>query len=126
VKIAYKALLFILCINMAIYIKNAAGITPIVSTNTPVKPEDVIRNFNSTKPATTWGGWTDVFTTVGDIIGGMTMLFNAARDLIFGFPYLLQELGAPSIIVYPIYAIWCFVFFMAFIEWRSGRSITGE
>ena len=125
-KIAYQALLFILALNLTTWVVQQIDVIPIAGVEPIIEPTEVPEQFNPTATVQGWGGWLTTLYIIGDIVGGLQMLWNAIYVLVVGFPSLLSNLGVPSIVVYPLYALWSFVYFIFVIEWISGRYITGE
>jgi len=121
----YQALLYVLCLNLASYLLAAFNITPFVGYSGAVDIDQLTSSFNPSTPAESWTGWTGMVNMIGDIVGGLMMFWNAVQGLFIGFPIMLESLGAPTPVANVLKVLFGFVFFISFIEWRTGRS-TGE
>jgi len=111
---------------MCTWIVQQIDIVPVSGIEPPITPTQVGEQFNATATVQGWGGWLTTLYIIGDIVGGLQMLWNAIYVMVVGFPSLLSNLGVPSIVVWPLYGLWSFVYFIFVIEWISGRYITGE
>jgi len=118
------AIIFILCMNMATWMLSNIDVPWGVGFNTSITPEEVIERYNLNQTASGWTGEEgEVF--FGYIYTGIRLLMNSVITIFVGFPYMLQSMGAPYWIWAPLYAIWCFLGILWFIELITGREIMG-
>lgn len=116
-----KALLFILCLNIASWMVveggfSRSGVRPLSVTE---KAEEVNKTIPKDLKADPGG----IF--VGFVQMGFFLLWNGLGWLMFGFPKLLSAYKVPFIIYGPLVLIWTVIMMMFFIEFISGRDITG-
>lgn len=118
------ALLFIVSVNLAIYMLSMAGVPFIVGFNATVAPSDITGKFELDENSTV--------TTLGGEQGGnfIDFIYDVIRfsigslgTIIYGLPQLLSNMGAPAWITYPLYAVWTVAWFLWFLELRSGRDL---
>lgn len=109
----WKALLFIVVLNMTAYMVGAAGVIPYsVATAVP----ESVGNYTSIE------NWTPVnIFTVGDIVRGFYLFIDSVRWAVDGFPTLLDELGTPAPIVWFARTLVGFIFAVTLIQFISGR-----
>jgi len=123
-KMMYKMVFFFICLNMATYLVDyACGLTgfPTENVNPVINPTDLTQDFNATKTVETWSSYTGSFTYIGDVVGGLVMMWKVIITFFVGFPMFLQNIGVPTVIVNILYAIESFIFTWAVFEWISGR-----
>ena len=123
-KYAYKALLFMLCVNMSVYLNRAMGFD--YRGTTALSPVEVAEQFDPTAQRIGWGGWYTTIAIVGDIVAGLEMTWRTIQTFVIGFPQMLYDLGAPTEIVVVMYALWSFNWSVFVWEFISGRIITRD
>ena len=117
-----KALIFILCLNVASWIiaegnLTRAGVIPI---NVTQKAQEI----NATIPYSQNPTTTDVL--VGFLKMGWNIIVNGLMWIAFGFPRLLMLYNAPLLVYSPLMLIWAVITLMFVIEFLSGRNVTGD
>lgn len=138
-KLQFKILLFILCLNLATGLVIALGLpgTEYVQAQNPTaNPEEYEKNFNSTEIGQSWGA-TPFYgiPVIGDIFAGFQFLFTHIHFLIDGFPQFLnwisdtyivdvQARGAFALIANTVRAIYAVLMSIWFIEYIGGRYLT--
>jgi len=123
-KIAYKALIFVLCLNMGIWINQQLDLD--YRGTTTVTPTELTQQFNATREITSWGGWTTTVAIIGDMVSGINMLWTTAQTFVIGFPFFLYDLGAPATVVLPVGALWSLIWVVFVWEFISGRIISRD
>ena len=116
-----KALLFILCLNIASWMivqggLARSGIEPLNVTEKAREMNETLRPLQNPSPG-------DIF--IGYLVMGWNTFFNVLGWLIFGFPMLLASFNVPTLIYAPLIIIWTVIIVLFFIEFVSGRSTTG-
>ena len=123
-KIAYKGLIFMICLNMSVYLNQQMGYD--FRGTTSVTPTELTDQFNPTTQVTSWGGWFTTVAIVGDIVSGLQMVWTTIQTFVVGFPVFLSDLGAPTEIVNVLYAIWSFIWVVFVWEFISGRIMSRD
>lgn len=118
-KYTWYALVFMVSWNLAIISlqSDALGIspTPLTGLNTT----DVEEDLNTTKLVDSWD-WADrEFYDIGAAVG---MFWNLLQNIIVGAPNMLDNMGAPSIIVRPLSILWKLIWVGWFFSLISGRD----
>lgn len=123
-KMAFRAVFFLLCINAACLIIELADasylqggpITPMNQTQA-ISVNDIqgfIQSGDSANP---------VFY---DLQVSLWMIWKIAGTIIAGFPLMVSDLGAPPAIVYPLYMLFISAWGVLILEMRAGRDITDD
>ncbi|RLG76810.1 MAG: hypothetical protein DRO12_03750 [Thermoprotei archaeon] len=122
-KTSYRALLFVLCLNLGVLLVNGVSSIP-GGPPTSLNTTQLSKSMNSTRLVEGWNwGGGNLF---GDIAGGLIMFYNTFRILILGFPDLLSAMSVPAPVSTALYVLWGFIWTVFVVEFISGRSVTGE
>jgi hypothetical protein len=114
-----KIMLFMLCFNIACAAISSAF--PFASTATAAIPSQqqvsaLVNQTESWRPALN-------IPLIGDIVAGFNFFVQIVRGTLFGFPAMLQDLGAPPSLVAGAYALTGIVYAMALVQMISGRQV---
>lgn len=120
----HTAMIFVISVNMAIYMLSMAGVPFVSGFNVTIAPSDLQEDFNSSGTMESWAGQT-VEMFFGYIYATVQFLVNSLGTLILGLPYFLFNLGTPIWIYAPIGGVWAFCWYMWFMELISGRQLSG-
>lgn len=115
-RLAWNALLFGLCVNVALpMICGILGISPALATmsNTIMDPAQVAGTWN-------WGGTGSI---VGDIGAGFRFFWDINVPFIESIIILAKNVGCPLVILDPVKIIWRFIWNSFLIEFITGRRI---
>ena len=121
-KLAWKMLFYIMCINMGIIM--ISGLLDISVSMTPYDTEQIEGAYNATEIVDSWEyGETGLY---GDVQAGLNFFWSKSGVLINGVFILLGNMGVPVEITFPLQAIWAMLWFTFVIEIITGRNITGS
>ena len=123
-RMMFRLLTFFICLNLGFYLVNyCADLTgaPSESMNSLITPSQIATDFNATRQVESWTSYPSMFGYIGDVVAGLSMMFRFVVVFFVGFPYFLYEMGAPSVIVSILGALWAFVWSWSIWEWISGR-----
>lgn len=120
-KASYKALLFVLCINLGVLLveENIAPTQVITSINTT----QALDGYNVSTWVDTWS-YSESEGLYGDVQSGVLFLWNTGETIVAGLPNLMTSMGAPSPLVLAVQVIWGFTWIVFIVELISGRNIT--
>jgi len=121
VKLAYRAFLFMLCLNMGALMMKGLGIGGVL---TPTSTGQLESAWNSTEVVSTWS-WPGTGSLVGDVMSGLRFFWTRNVPFIESFMSLLTSAGCPWVILEPIRVVWRFLWFTFVIEFISGRPVSG-
>lgn len=122
-KMTFRALLFVLCLNLSVLIVEAT-MGPL-SIPTTLDTGQAIESMNATEVVDSWS-WTEDQGLYGDVQFGLLTFWNTAKTIVMGFPTLLSTAGVPSILSSSLTVIWSFIWVTFVVEVLTGRNITGE
>ena len=114
--LAWRALLFGLCVNVSLSMVCAIlGVSPALSqTELDMKdPSELVNTWN-------WGG---TGSLVGDIGSGLKFFWDINVPFIEGIIILAKNMGCPMAVLDPIKIIWRFFWNTFIIEMITGRRI---
>lgn len=139
-KIGFKAVLFLLILNLVstmVYAIQIPGTTytGILYGGSQANATEYAEEFNTT---TLLDRWTATpFSGIpifGDIFSGIMLLFNAIRSIIVGFPDLINSIAysivdttarnAVLTVNYVIYAVFAFITFLWMFQLITGRKVS--
>ena len=115
-KLAWRALLFGLCVNLAVtMIVSVFEVSPALTEATKgmQDPSDIVDTWN-------WGG---TGSLVGDIGSGLRFFWNINMPIIEDMLELLANMNCPTVLLDPIKLIWRFIWITFVVEFISGRQI---
>ena len=115
-KLAWKALFFGLCVNLAVTLMvNTLGVGPaLTEANKDMQdPSDIVDTWN-------WGG---TGSLVGDIGSGLRFFWNLNVPFIEDMLQLMANMNCPLVLMDPIRFIWRFIWNSFVVEFISGRQI---
>ena len=118
--LAWRCLLFGLCINMGVYM--VAGILGVSPTLSQVDTEQIEGAHDPSDIVETWN-WGDTGSTIGDIGSGLRFFWNINVPLIEGIIILAKNIGCPLVVLDPIKVIWRFIWNTFVIDMIMGRRI---
>lgn len=122
-KIAFKAVFFILCLNFAtVFVQDPTlNIPPYTTPITPL-------NTTAATNATDLGNLISAGDTANPIFYDLQValwgLWKIAETVVVGFPSAMAALGVPTVLSTALYGIFVVVWAVLIIEIRSGRDIT--
>jgi len=125
VRAIYKAMFFMLCLNVMTYFVNGLGILPQRQVLTPFNSTNIIGGWNATEPVTSWN-WLEDQGLFGDVQSGLLFFWNFNIPFIESFFGLLQAVGTPTILITVLRIPWRFLWLSFVVEFISGRRLTGE
>jgi hypothetical protein len=118
-----KAMVFVLCLNLACWIVAQSNVVPAVGLQPFGNLEQQVGNVTqSIEQVPTKSPENMVTLVTGYVWFGLTFLWNLVSWLVFGFPLMLTNFGLPSIITVPLGALWFILFGLFLVEFLSGRS----
>jgi len=121
-KLAWKLLFYVLCVNAGIYM--VSELLDISVSLTPYNIEQIEGAYNATEIVDSWEyGDSGLY---GDVQAGLNFFWSKSGVLINGVFILLGNMGAPAEITFPLQAIWAMLWFTFVIEIITGRNITGS
>jgi len=123
-KIAYKGLIFMICLNMSVYLNQQLGYD--FRGTTSVTPSELTDQFNPSTQVTSWGGWFTTVAIVGDIVSQLQMMWTVIETFVVGFPNFMSDLGAPLAIVLVLKVLWYFIWSVFVWEVIGGRIISRD
>lgn len=122
---AIDAVIFMVCLNIAVWMLGQAGVTPLIG----------VAGFNPQTFAVTIIGVAAIAIGAA-VTGGSNSLvymfiawaaigamFTEIRTIITGFPDFLLSIGAPTFIVYSLEGLWVFLIFLWVLHMVTGRDI---
>ena len=114
-----RIMLFMLSFNIACAVISSTF--PFAGTATAAIPsqEQISALVNQTE------AWQPALNipVIGDIVAGFNFFVQVVRGTLFGFPAMLQDLGAPPSLVAGAYALTGIVYALALIQMISGRQV---
>ena len=116
-KVTYYILFVMLGVNVMTLMLQGVGIQPIEVS--PYNITEASKDFNATNIVEAWQWEEKSFYDVGS---GLKFTWNIISTLVIGFPLMLSSMGIPSFIVYPLSAIWGFIWVGFVISFLSGRE----
>lgn len=130
-KAAFSLLLFFLCINIAVSVINALDLIPF-ETSPYADPATISTDFLTIPSSLAMIGISVIggiltqnpyVTVVGLVVFSVDKLLPFGSWAITGFPTFLGTLGVPPIFVTGLQLLFFFVWFMAIMEFLSGRDV---
>ena len=118
---AVKVLIFMLCFNVACMAINSnfPAFSQTIPAGVPGQSElEAIRNATES-----WQPQPVTGSLIGDIVSGFVYFVQLVGGIVYGFPMLLQQCGAPSSLVAGAYALTTVVYVLAIIHLISGRAV---
>lgn len=123
-KMAFRAVFFLLCINAACLIIELADlgylyggpITPMNATQA-ISVSDIegfIQTGDTANP---------IFY---DLQVSLWMMWKIGGTIVVGFPMILGDLGAPPALIYPLYMLFISAWGVLILELRAGRDVTDD
>ena len=115
-KLAWKCLIFGLCVNLAVtVVVETLGVSPALTEETKdmQDPSDIVDTWN-------WGG---TGSLVGDISSGLRFFWNINVPIIEGILQLMANMNCPLVLLDPVRLIWRFIWITFVVEFISGRQI---
>ena len=115
-KLAWKCLIFGLCVNLAVtVVVETFGVSPALTEETKdmQDPSSIVDTWN-------WGG---TGSLVGDISSGLRFFWNINVPIIEGMLQLMANMNCPLVLMDPVRLIWRFIWITFVIEFISGRQI---
>jgi len=122
-KLAWRLLFFVLCLNMGTWM-----VSQILGFGMGVTQTDVEQFEDAFDPdaiVDTWN-WPGTGSLIGDIGSGLRFFWGMCGNLILGFPLLLNSMGVPTIIVSAIGVLWTFIWASFIIDFISGRRMMSD
>lgn len=120
-KIAYKVIFFVLCLNFSTLIVQGYQIPPYTQ---PITPLNTTQAMN----ATDLGNLIEAGDTANPIFYDLQValwgLWKIARTVVIGFPDAMNELQVPTLLGTALYGLFVIAWATLIIEIRSGRDIT--
>jgi len=115
-KLAWKCLIFGLCVNLAVtVVVETLGVSPALTEGSKdmKDPSDIVGAWNI--------GGTGSF--IGDIFSGLHYFWSINVPFIEGVLQLMTNMNCPLVLVDPIRLIWRFIWVTFVVEFISGRPI---
>lgn len=117
---AWRCLLFGLCVNLGVYMIGAIlGVSP---TQTQADVDTLAEPYNATKIVEGWN-WPGTGSLIGDIGSGLRFFWDINVPLIEGLIILAKNLGCPYAVLDPIKIVWRFIWLTFVIDMITGRRI---
>ncbi len=118
-KIAFRIVMFILCLNIASTIISSAGLLP--------EGSPMGGGYSGVTYSQIEGFMTMESTnTFYDYARGMATLWSLVSGVVAGFPTMLINLGAPSLLVGGVYTLFLFIWGVFVFELWTGREVTED
>jgi uncharacterized membrane protein YccF (DUF307 family) len=118
-----KAIIFVLCLNLACWMVAQSGVMPAVgltpfgnSTNKVEEIEKTVSEVPLKNPENL------VTLVTGYVWFALQFLWQLASWIVFGFPLFLSSLGLPSLVTVPLGALWFTLFGLFLVEFLGGRG----
>lgn len=123
-KMAFRAVFFLLCINAACLIIELSAMDYLVGG--PITPMNASQAISVSD--------IEGFISAGDAANpvfydlqiSLWMIFKIAGTVIVGFPIILGDMGVPTSIVVPTYMLFLAAWGVLILELRSGRDVTDD
>jgi len=115
--LVWKILIFVLCLNIiAMMVANTFPqiLYSIPANATVVDVNELVRSWNPVLGS---------IPLIGDIVTATYVFFNTFRQVIWGFPDLLESIGVDSSITWGLRVLFSAVLVITFIQLISGRYI---
>ena len=126
-KASYAMLVMILCLNLATWGTEQAGIFTSSSMLTPLDPATEEGKFNGTEAVDTIIHSQDPTGGTDYVNAGLGLLGGAVGGMIAGFPlWALSIPWVPSYVAWMVIIVEGYVYLTFIIELAMGRDITGE
>ena len=123
-RLAYKALFFMLALNLSSWLISQL---PVYTYENPLTPfntsqfESELNKSESIIQTWEWGGG----SYIGDVMSALRFFWNLFKAIVMGFPDMLSAYHAPSTIVTVLRVLW-FAYWCIFIVWFiGGRDLEG-
>jgi uncharacterized membrane protein YccF (DUF307 family) len=118
-----KALIFVLCLNLACWMIAQSGVMPAVGLtpfgNVANKTEEIEQSVSQV-PAKNPENLVTLVT--GYVWFGLQFLWQLISWIVFGFPLFLSNLGLPTLVTVPLGALWFTLFGLFLVEFLAGRG----
>lgn len=132
-------LIFLICINVGVYILASANLYTFSSSTMPIDPDNFLSQLGYQTNLTVMIGGVGVGATLGGILAYLTKqyVFGAVIMLVWvlgmiapilqwvfdGLPTMLDAFGVPAYITLALRGFIFFTFFMGILEVASQRSL---
>jgi uncharacterized membrane protein YccF (DUF307 family) len=118
-----KAIIFVLCLNLACWMVAQSGVMPAVGLtpfgNVAEKTEQIqqaVEQIPQKSPENL------VTLVTGYVWFALQFLWQLVSWIVFGFPMFLSSLGLPTLVTAPLGALWFTLFGLFLVEFLAGRG----
>jgi hypothetical protein len=118
-----KAAIFLLCLNLACWMIVQSGVLPAVGLS-PLESAAKTEEIQKTVEQVPQKSPENLVTLVtGYVWFALQFMWQLISWIVFGFPMFLSNLGLPSLVTYPLGALWFILFGLFLVEFLAGRGV---
>jgi hypothetical protein len=117
-----KAVIFMLCLNLACWMVNQSGVMPSTGLSplgNATKTEEIQKSVEQIPQKSP----ENLVTLVtGYVWFALQFMWQLISWIVFGFPMFLGSLGLPQLVTVPLGALWFTLFGLFLVEFLGGRG----
>jgi hypothetical protein len=117
-----KAVIFVLCLNLACWMINQSGVMPSTGLSPLGNATQTEEIQKSVEQVPQKSPENLVTLVTGYVWFALQFMWQLISWIVFGFPMFLGSLGLPQLITVPLGALWFTLFGLFLVEFLGGRG----